>query len=115
MRAHGTSGDAVIDSRDTLVCLCRRLKSGESSRETCLMEASTTPHRSSTELTKAHSASNIQNSARCLEVCERSARKQGDRVQTRATPLDRVSRCSCDDTVKYDGLLKNSVSWVAGV
>src|SRR5882757_4456651 len=110
IRAHGTSDDvSAVDVHGVPPSVCKRSRSGEWCRKTCLMEASATSHRSSIERTKDHSASSIQNSARCLEVCERSARKQGERVQTRATAFERASRCNCDDTVRYDGLLKNSV------
>src|SRR6266403_1893711 len=101
IRAHGTPDDTgAVDVHDIPLSACKKSRSGEWCRKRCLIEASATSHRSSTERTKDHSASSIQNSARCLEVCERSARKHGDSVQTRVTAFERTSRCNCEDTVR---------------
>lgn len=69
---------------------------------------STTAQMSSTEDVKAHSASSIQNSARCRLVWERSARKQGESVYTREMAEATASRCSWEETVRYAGWLKYS-------
>ena len=78
-------------------------------RRTCRRACARSVQSSATEEVNAHSASSIQNSARCRAVCERSARKAGARVYTRLSELARASRCSCAETVRCADWEKNSM------